>query len=91
MAGSDLLCSFSPPRPLLQPFLPPLPPPGLGADATEEFDHGVGAEIGGDAGADVELGVHLDEVEADHLRARGMFEPVAPDPDQARRTAPTAG
>ncbi len=31
----------------------------------------VGAEADGDAGADVELGVHLDEVEADHLRARG--------------------
>lgn len=60
------------PCPLLQPLLPPRLPPQLDADAAQEPDDGVCAKVGGDAGADVELGVHLHEVEADHLRTRGM-------------------
>ena len=48
-----------------------LAPAGLGADPAEKLDHRVGAQIGGDAGADIEQRIDLDEVEADDLQPLG--------------------
>jgi hypothetical protein len=38
---------------------------------TEKSHDDLDAEVGSDAGPDIELGIHLDKVEADHINALG--------------------